>query len=557
MRPVPEVAIVTQWPAGKRFTATVADGLEDLPQWRATRAWWQAALAQTALFAPASPWAHDATQLAQVQLRISPDSQSLSVVMMQGGKSWELTQGSYAIDSTTPDLLLAIDHAAWCTRLALGEKALAPKPVGAITSRNPSVVVAVADAIELVQTGAFGSAYQTLRKARQRDGGAPYLLDQLASMELLRGNATAAERICREALSYTDRTSASVEHRLARTLLMARSAMDTQDAGTFDLQLAALATVARRERPYDDEPVWTAALADNFTGKFQQARPLLEHLLDRQPQRAFVPYHLGWSCLGLGDANAAAEHLSKAALRLPTPWVLLPRAIALYEAGQSESLSQLLDSVLQEYGANSRDTLTHQVLRMQAAHAILQGKNDQARRLIMQDFQWLLDNPLALTSNVGDFANEGALLVRLGSSEDLPLMLSRIQQTHPGSMVADASAYIAGMHQVQTTGARAQSIETLLSRDGDSAWSSLLEAFAHERVGQVGDMQNALASAARMSSAPMTKALLAKSLDAVGKLQEAQQLRTALRREMTEVHLRRSCEHPVFGPELAYAYLLN
>ena len=70
-------------------------------------------------------------------------------------------------------------------------------------------------------------------------------------------------------------------------------------------------------------------------------------------------------------------------------------------------------------------------------------------------------------------------------------------------------------------------------------------------------MQNQLARAARLSSSPMTKALLAHSLRAIGKMREAALLQDTLRAEMLRVHLRQVCQHPVFGPELAYAFTLR
>ena len=123
--------------------------------------------------------------------------------------------------------------------------------------------------------------------------------------------------------------------------------------------------------------------------------------------------------------------------------------------------------------------------------------------------------------------------------------------------VADACAFIGGMHQVQTTGVRAEKVERALSRDGDSPWSALLAAFAHERSGEVGDMQTTLARAARLSDSPMTKALLAKSLRAVGKMRDAERLHETMRRELLQLRLRQTCQHPVFGPELAYAYTVK
>ena len=194
---------------------------------------------------------------------------------------------------------------------------------------------------------------------------------------------------------------------------------------------------------------------------------------------------------------------------------------------------------------------------MQAASAILADDVERSRELLMADLRWLLSNPTALKNRAGEFAEEGALLVRLGSNRDLPLVLAAIQKQHVGSLVADAAAFIAGMHQLLTSGERPVQIERSLGRDGDNAWAALLAAYSHERLGEVGDMQNELARAARLSSSPMTKALLAKSLRAVGKLQEAELLKQTLRSEMLNVNLRQTCQHPVFGPELAFAFTLH
>lgn len=500
--------------------------------------------------------------LPAIELTIEPRAKTLTASLRrrQAGSGHDplvLSAGSYAPESATPDLLLALDQLAWEVRLALGEAAPQPKHVAAITSNHAQVVLAVQDAIELMRDGAFASAHRTLQRARQRDGGAPFVLDQLAAVELLRGDSSAAERICREALGYEARVSATVQHRLLRTLLMARSAREPQQAQRFDAELITLATVARRERPHDEEPMWTEALANNFTAKFAAARPQLENLHERQPENAFVPYHLGWACLALGDASAAKDHLATAALRLPAPWVLLPRAIALYEAEQHEELQSLLEDVVAEFARDPRNVLCHQVLRMQAAHAILRGNDDRAREFLLEDLRWLLANPLALGARVGELAETGWVLARMGGPRELPAILAAMQKQHVGKAVADASAFVSAMHQVKATGQRATATERALDKGGDNAWSALLAAYAHERRGEVGDMQNELSRAARLSDSPMTKALLAKSLRAVGKLPDAERLHQTLRRELRTLHLRRTCQHPLFGPELAYAFTLR
>lgn len=556
-KPTPQVPVVVQWPEGMTFVATVSRGLPDLPKWRALPIWWREALGQTERYAPAHRRLLDSQALPCLELTVQPQLSKLTATLRQDKEGRVLGSASFAPDSPTPDLLLAIDYLAWCTRLALGEAAKEPKPVAAITSHDPKIVTAVDDAQKLMMTGGFASSHRVLRSARQRDGGSPFVLDRLAYLELLRGDADSAERISREALIYANRCSPTVQHRLARTLLMSRSARTPSDAEGYDRQLATLATVARRERPHDEEPVWSAALAHNFLGEFEAARPLLEKLRLRQPENPFIPYHLGWACLGMDDAKAAAGHLEEAAIRLPAPWVLLPRAIALYESDRHADLESLLDSVREEHGRSGSDSLNHQVLRMQAAHAILQNQPQRARQLLLEDLHWLQENPVALARRVGEFAETGVLLVRMGTSNELPMLLGTVQKQHAGTAVADACAFIGGMHQVQTTGVRAEKIETALRRDGDSPWSSLLAAFAHERRGEVGDMQTQLARAARLSDSPMTKALLAKSLRAVGKMREAERLHETMRRELVQLHLRKTCQHPLFGPELAYSFVLK
>jgi len=555
--PTPDVAVAAQWPAGTRFIATVSPGLPDQPKWRALRVWWDQALGQTNTFAACSRALLPQGDVPRISLSVDPAAQTMTATLLDREASTLLASCSYADDSPTPDLLLAIDRLAWSARLALGEPASQPQAIAAITSSSAKVVIAVDDASELLHTGAFGSAHRTLRRARQLDGGSPFVLDQLAAMELLRGDPVTAQRIAQEALRYTERTSPGVQHRLARTLLLARAAREPSKTGTFDQQLLTLAKVGRRERPYADEPLWSAALAHNFLGEFDQALPLLEEMAERRPDHAFVPYHLGWACLGLRQADQAADHLAQAAMRLPAPWVLLPRAIALQEAGRTVELDRLLEHVLDEYGRASSNTLTHQVLRMQAACAVLANEPKRTRQLLLTDLRWLLKNPTALKNLAGEFAEQGAVLVRLGSDNELPLLLSAIQREHGGTIVADASAFVAGMHQIRTTGKRPVLIERSLARDGDNAWAALLAAYSHERLGEVGEMQNELAKAARLSSSPMTKALLAHSLRAVGKLQEAALLQDTLRVEMLRINLRQSCQHPVFGPELAYAYTLR
>lgn len=557
----PDVSVVRQWPEGQRFAAVVARGLPDAAPWAALPFWWRAALRQTERFRLIE--ASDEA-LPTLELAVDPSRGNVRATLLEPAPTLatprrvELAAASFAANTPSRGLLPALDRLAWACRLAVGESAPPPRPLTAITSPDSAVVLAIDDAEGLIATGGFASALRALQLARRRDGGAPALLMPLASLALLRGDAVTAERIAVEALGYEARLSPTVQHRLARTLLMARAARNPAEAETYDRELLRLGRTAAEERPHDDQPRWTCAIAHDFLGSFDRARVLLERLEPPPAERGFVDYHLGWACLGTDDAAAAADHLARSALRLPAPWVLLPRAIALFEAGRPDDLEALLQEALDEQLLRDRDDLlVHQILRMQAAHAVLRQQPERARERLWQDLQWYLGHGLSLAQRAGEFGEAGAVFVRLGSDRDLPSLLASIQQQHTGSVVADAAAFVGGMHDVQRTGQRAHASEAMLARQGDHPWAMLLAAYAHERNGEVGDMQNALARAAALTSSPLTTSLLARSLRLVGEQRHAERLQQTLQREMLQVHLRRRCQHPIYGPELAYAFMLR
>ena len=75
--------------------------------------------------------------------------------------------------------------------------------------------------------------------------------------------------------------------------------------------------------------------------------------------------------------------------------------------------------------------------------------------------------------------------------------------------------------------------------------------------GELGDTLHWLGRAARLAGTPMTKALLARSLRTAGKLEEATALRDALRTELRTFRLRSTLQHPLLGPEMAFAFRLE
>ena len=550
----PGVPLVVAWPEGARFTTALAREVPDELPWRAAAVWWREALRQTVRFqldeadAPSAP----GRAAAVLELGIDPAAGTVLATLLDADGRHILAGDRFAAGQ----LPAAIDRLAWAARLALGEDALRPLPVAPGTSADPVVVLAAEDARALLRDGGVQSAARVLRDARARDGASPFVLDGTAALQLLRGELAAAERTALEALGYTDRLLPTTRHRLARTLLLTRASLLPEQATQRDQDLLQLGTVMQRERPHDPEAALSIGIAHNFLADFVAARAVLEPIERQLPNQAIVPYHLGWACLATGDPARAVVLFERAAVRLPPAWLLLPRAIAMHEAGQHEALLRLLQELRADPDGEGRD-LQHELLAMLAAQALLRGDVAAARTHLQADLDWLASHPLLLPQRLGEFAERGAVLIRLGGGERLPSLLAAVQAQHASTPVADACAFLAGMLDVQRTGARALVHEQALARGGDSLFGALLVAYAHERRGEIADMQAALARAARLSSSPLTKALLARGLRSSGKIAEGDRLRATLRTEMRTFRMRQPCRHPLLGPELAYAYDLE
>ncbi len=548
--PRPDVPLVVQWPAGTRFTSRLSKLVPDEPKWRAVAVQWREALRQSVAFE-----LHEGEDeaLPALELHVDAIAGTWTASLFVQGKE-RILAGDRRAGTGNQDVADAVDRLAFAARLALGEPAPAPLPIARGTSLDANVLLAVADASELLRLGGFQAATRLLTEARRRDGGSPFVLEGLAALALLRNDAAAAERLAREALAYEGRLLPTVQHRLARTLLLARASLAAADAASFDQELLRLAATAQRERPHDPQPVLTQAIAHNFRGEFAAARPLLTDLQRRLPDQPIAGYHLGWACLGAGDAKAALPPFADAAVRLPIGWTLLPRAIALHEAGAHQELCDLLQQ-LRNDDAQEVVGLRLDVLRMQAAHALLRADVALARDHLLATLQWLAKHPLQLAQRGGELAEQGLLLVRLGGGDALPPLLAAIQEQHAGTAVADVCTFLQGLHSVHQDGRRRTDLETRLGPAGETPFAALLQAYAHERNGEIADMQQTLLRAAQLSSSPLTKALLARGLRAAGRGAEADTLLSTLRTEMRTLALRQRCRHPLLGPELAFVFV--
>lgn len=545
----PEVPLVLELPPGAMLLAELSPGAPDEPTFRAAAIWWREALRQSARLDVLEAETN-LPQAVLVRLSIDVRTKALaSFYRLPDGTEGVLAGGAFA----DGDLAAGIDRLAWATRFALGDPAEAPVASAACLSTNVRALLAADDGLSLLRDGAVQGAHRALLEARARDGASPFVLEGLASSALLRGDPALAERVCLEALALQNRLSPPLQHRLARTLLLARSSVLPERAPERDQDLLALGQAGQRERPYDPQCALTSAIAYNFLGDFTAARTLLAPLATRLPRHAIVAYHLGWACLGTGDPQTAVQHFEDAALRLPMAWITIPRAIALRTAGRDEELARVLSQAMDECTADP-GSLAHDLRRMQAAHELLRGNYAVAADLIEKDLQWLVAHSTVADLRGGELAEEGEVLVRLGKPQVLPPILAALQAQHPRTAVADACAYLQGLVQIASSRQRLEALEGQLGRGGESVWALRLQAFAHEQRGEIADLHASLSRAARLSDSPLTKALLAKSLQTMGKVDEANALRTALRRELDAINLRRRPQNPLLGPELAFAY---
>jgi tetratricopeptide (TPR) repeat protein len=472
-----------------------------------------------------------------------------------------------SIRATPDDVLLAtartdgrplcesMDELAARARLALGDPVSDPPiPLRRCYSANLEVVAACEEALGLLHAGRFRAASDRLANVRRNDGACAFLLECVASAAAMRGDAAAARSAAQEALSLEQRLSPTTTHRLLRTLLLARAATEPQLATRYDQELSTLANVGEQERPFDPEPKLTKGIACNFLAKFEEAFACLEPLSRRMPRHPAVQYHLGWAALGSGRAVISATAFAAAARSMPQESTVVPRAIALHEAGMHEALVSFLEQVAAE--PEVRDgTAIHEVRRMQTAHELLLGNREAAVQRAFEDLDWLSARPALLEQKAGELAELAETLVRIGEGKRLRPYLTAILDRETASALADAASFGLAMADCAATKTRAEAAEVGLRRKNKAFWADALTAYGCRQLGQLAAENQALGSAAAQSSSPLLTAALAENLRAQGREEEASNLLAALRRDLKNIHLRRKIQHPLLGPELAFAWL--
>ena len=449
----------------------------------------------------------------------------------------------------------AIDELAVRIRLALGDPIEEPPaPLQRIYSADAFVVAACEAAWSMLHEGRFAEAARALAAVRRNDGACAYLLDLAASAAAMQGNPSDARKFAQEALSLSSRLSPTTTHRLLRTMLLARASLEPQLAARYDEELATLAQVGMRERPHDPEPRLTEVIADNFCARFDHGLARAESLLTRLPSHPAVHYHAGWAALGAGQHKRSADAFRIAAAAMPIGATVVPRSIALFEAGAQTELVALLAATAADPSVQASAAL-HEVVRMQAAHALLTGDLQRALAHAFEDLDWLRQRPATQSDKAGELAETVETLVRLGAGNRIRPYLTEILDREANTSLADAAVFGLAMAECASTRTRAETAETGLRRRTAGFLADTLAAFGFHQRGELAAENQALGAAAAQSSSPLLTAALVQNLRTQGREQDAVRLHEAMRRELTRIHLRRKIQHPLLGIELAYAYL--
>ena len=442
----------------------------------------------------------------------------------------------------------AVDRLVTATRHALGET-VPPRvaSVAAIYSGVTAAVDACERGIEALNNGRLREARRLLRAARGHDGGSTYVLSVLATVLQARGDPRSrAEcvRLVQEGLRLQPRLSPTTQHRLLRAHALA----------TGDLKrLRMVAATYQRERPNDPHGRFTMALWASLAGEANQALQRLRPLARRWPDNASVNYHLCFALLAARQPDAALDAIRRVSGRLPQHLTVRPTALSLFHANQHKELAQFLEKLAKKPQVRETAAL-HEVRRMQASHAILQGNPGMAARRLLADLDWLRSRPDRLERFAIPVVEEGTILVRLGHAKELEKAirgfhdLDKLPQTFQNALT-----YLDGLCVLARNGKSDKQIQAL-RRDGEAIWSALLQAATAQKAGALQEEARALERAIGGTSDPIAFADYVRVLRVAGEKGRALKMRQELKKRLLLLHPSKLFDHPLMSPSRALAW---
>jgi hypothetical protein len=451
----------------------------------------------------------------------------------------------------------AADALAARARLALGEDLVTTPPtIADIYSSSPECVRLTERALELEPGGA--DLKELLERARRADPGCALTWNVLASWQLARGEPEAAVATARSALAALGRRlSPTTAHRLARVLLLAEARVrGPAGARPVDEQLLALGTAFVEDRPHDPHGLYTKALAQSFLGRFDASEPLFDQLRTRWPSIPWPEYHLVFARLGLGDGAGALEAADRIARNLPFETTFLPRALSLFATGETGELGDLLREARDRTPGDSPFGLD--VLRMQAALAVLTDRREEAVTALVESLEWLRQRPSILPQRASELAEAGEALVLLGAPPDLSLRLDALRAVvwNGEAAVVHALTYVEGLAASSRGDSEVATIAAgTLEQANRDAEAARVRASIARSAGAAADEARQLATVLRLRDTPLARAAFARVLRELGRREEADDVLRETRADLLRIDLRAPLQHPLLSPGQALAFL--
>ncbi len=438
-----------------------------------------------------------------------------------------------------------IDKLSSFTRKMLGEN---PRSIAATSKSceqlvSPSVKAAALcnralDDLDRAQALlALGSLDRALRISKT----SPLALSLSAAMRLSLGQVQRARELAIRCLKLSERAHPQSIARAERVVLMSERKIE-------DLLGRAEAGLARR--PRDPELRFNRALALCLLDRYQDALPILRPLSKRLPASQGVSYCLGHALLATGALEEATALLPEIRRKLPLfsaarleSWILLAQK-------KHEALSSLLEKLQKSTDLRGRP-IEAEVLGMQAAHAILQGKDKEAARKMLQQLDVLRAHPGALEANPMLLPHIAWTLARLGASKEAAGALRALRGTGFPSAARGTGAVawtlleIAGGKKVE-----AKTFENIRSF-GLTLWAKRLEAAASMRKGNPARAWLLLRGHAEETDDPTLLLETAEALLALGREREALGILDPLAKELRLPRMRFPRLYPLSEPGIA------
>ncbi|MHC5064592.1 MAG: hypothetical protein ACYTG5_11540 [Planctomycetota bacterium] len=490
----------------------------------------------------------------QLSIAIDPQAKVLTASLHRDGEAPLPLSSAVYLEAELP---AAVDRLSLGILQALGSGMREPwEPCSLIYSNDSSCVEQTEAGFEALNRGDVLAAQESFQRARSKDSGCTISLLGLGTAQLRSGRSDDAVETARGALEHMgQRMSATTRHRLARLVLLGEVVSDPRRATENDSALLRLGEASLRERPNDPHGLYSKALALNYLRRFSESSAVLAGLRKRWPGIPLVAYHLSFAELATDKPEAALQAIESAERKLPSESVVLPKCLALYHAGHHEELEKYLARLArQRRGIDDRRP--HELMRMQAAHAILMGDRESAAEFMLTDIDWLRQRPSILQSLALDFAESGEVLVHLGYHEELAVRLQALDEVRVHApYFRQAQAYLAALVSIQALGELPSTAISTLEGEEQFVWSTLLKAALHRRQGELVEEATDLATAIRITDSALVRASLARTMDAMGRDEDANRLRSDLGQRLMVIDLRRPLNHPLLSPARALAYI--